>query len=49
MRDESYVKGIVSRLSIAKASREDTATFECEAKNKFGSSKRTVYLIVQVI
>ncbi len=47
-KDEATEAGTLSRLVIRKAKRFDTAVFGCRATNRFGSSDRTINLIVQV-
>ena len=47
VKEEITERGKVSRLLIRKARREDSSLFQCAASNKFGSSQRSVKLIVQ--
>ena len=49
IKELNHSQGFVSKLTIKKTTRRDTAVFECQAQNQFGRSKRVINLIVQVI
>ncbi len=48
IRHEVKGNGSSSTLVIRKTRRSDTAVFTCRASNTFGSSEKTINLIVQV-